>query len=147
MRLVRVRAKNKNPKVWFRKGQAYPGGRGSCRAVSKVATGRGYFRLGRSLALPSEPARNHTLVHTLVRWFSGRLLLDSGLMADLCNYPSGVDMDRRMFGGEYKVRPYAPPNVGANLVFAHYAQFAFMPKSCGFTALSYMHSVDQPGIR
>nr|VFJ64693.1 MAG: hypothetical protein BECKFM1743C_GA0114222_103754 [Candidatus Kentron sp. FM]VFK16195.1 MAG: hypothetical protein BECKFM1743B_GA0114221_104073 [Candidatus Kentron sp. FM] len=31
------------------------------------------------------------------------LLLDSGL------------------GGEHKVRPYAPPNVGANLVFAHYA--------------------------
>nr|VFJ44359.1 MAG: hypothetical protein BECKFM1743A_GA0114220_100164 [Candidatus Kentron sp. FM]VFK06477.1 MAG: hypothetical protein BECKFM1743B_GA0114221_100185 [Candidatus Kentron sp. FM] len=56
-------------------------------------------------------------------------------------------MDGRMLGGEHKVRPYAPPNVGANLVFAHYAQFAFMPKSCGFTALSYMHSVDQPGIR
>ena len=44
-----------------------PGGRGSCRAVSKVATGCRYFRLGRSLALPSEPARNHTLVHTLSR--------------------------------------------------------------------------------
>ncbi|VFN04223.1 MAG: hypothetical protein BECKG1743F_GA0114225_109034, partial [Candidatus Kentron sp. G] len=26
--------------------------------------------------------------------------------------------------GEHKVRPYAPPNVGANLVFAHYARFA-----------------------
>nr|VFJ62136.1 MAG: hypothetical protein BECKFM1743A_GA0114220_103001 [Candidatus Kentron sp. FM] len=32
------------------------------------------------------------------------------------------------------VRPYAPPNVGANLVFAHYAWFALMPKSCGYTA-------------
>nr|VFK12210.1 MAG: hypothetical protein BECKFM1743B_GA0114221_102293 [Candidatus Kentron sp. FM] len=32
MRFVRVRAKNKNPKVWFRKDKAYPGGRGSCRA-------------------------------------------------------------------------------------------------------------------
>nr|VFJ68935.1 MAG: hypothetical protein BECKFM1743C_GA0114222_105053 [Candidatus Kentron sp. FM]VFJ69493.1 MAG: hypothetical protein BECKFM1743A_GA0114220_105123 [Candidatus Kentron sp. FM]VFK17720.1 MAG: hypothetical protein BECKFM1743B_GA0114221_104993 [Candidatus Kentron sp. FM] len=55
----------------------------------------------------------------------GRLLLDSGLMADLCNYPSEIDMDGRMLGantgGEHKVRPYAPPNVGANLVFAHYA--------------------------
>ena len=28
----------------------------------------------------------------------------------------------RRDGGEHKVRPYAPPNVGANLVFAHYAQ-------------------------
>ncbi|VFN05099.1 MAG: hypothetical protein BECKG1743E_GA0114224_108212 [Candidatus Kentron sp. G] len=27
-----------------------------------------------------------------------------------------------MFGGEHKVRPYDPPNVGANLVFALYAQ-------------------------
>nr|VFJ71751.1 MAG: hypothetical protein BECKFM1743A_GA0114220_106023 [Candidatus Kentron sp. FM]VFJ71883.1 MAG: hypothetical protein BECKFM1743C_GA0114222_106183 [Candidatus Kentron sp. FM]VFK19278.1 MAG: hypothetical protein BECKFM1743B_GA0114221_106083 [Candidatus Kentron sp. FM] len=49
------------------------------------------------------------------------LLLDSGLMADRCNYTSEIDMDARMFGGEHKVRPYAPPNVGANLVFAHYA--------------------------
>nr|VFK24116.1 MAG: hypothetical protein BECKFM1743B_GA0114221_109691 [Candidatus Kentron sp. FM] len=32
------------------------------------------------------------------------------------------------------VRLYAPPNVGANLVFAHYAWFALMPKSCGYTA-------------
>nr|VFK17490.1 MAG: hypothetical protein BECKFM1743B_GA0114221_104831 [Candidatus Kentron sp. FM] len=48
-------------------------------------------------------------------------MLDSGLMADLCNYPSEIDMDGQMFGGEHKVRPYAPPNVGANLVFAHYA--------------------------
>nr|VFJ54698.1 MAG: hypothetical protein BECKFM1743A_GA0114220_1013510 [Candidatus Kentron sp. FM]VFK09228.1 MAG: hypothetical protein BECKFM1743B_GA0114221_1009812 [Candidatus Kentron sp. FM] len=29
-----------------------------------------------------------------------RLLLDSGLMADRCNYPSEIDMDGRMFGGE-----------------------------------------------
>nr|VFJ64091.1 MAG: hypothetical protein BECKFM1743C_GA0114222_103601 [Candidatus Kentron sp. FM]VFJ64620.1 MAG: hypothetical protein BECKFM1743A_GA0114220_103611 [Candidatus Kentron sp. FM] len=42
-------------------------------------------------------------------------------MADLCNYTSEIDMDARMLGGEHKVRPYAPPNVGANLVFAHYA--------------------------
>ena len=48
-------------------------------------------------------------------------MLDSGLMADLCNYPSEIDMDGQMFGGEHKVCPYAPPNVGANLVFAHYA--------------------------
>nr|VFJ72398.1 MAG: hypothetical protein BECKFM1743A_GA0114220_106431 [Candidatus Kentron sp. FM] len=28
-------------------------------------------------------------------------------------------MDGRMFGGEHLDSPYAPPNVGANLVFAH----------------------------
>nr|VFK07511.1 MAG: hypothetical protein BECKFM1743B_GA0114221_100429 [Candidatus Kentron sp. FM] len=28
-------------------------------------------------------------------------------------------MDGRMFGGEHLGSPYAPPNVGANLVFAH----------------------------
>ncbi|VFM96310.1 MAG: hypothetical protein BECKG1743D_GA0114223_101773 [Candidatus Kentron sp. G] len=50
-----------------------------------------------------------------------RLLLDSGLMAKLCNYPSQIDMDGRMFGGEHLGSPYAPPNVRANLVFAHYA--------------------------
>ncbi|VFN04639.1 MAG: hypothetical protein BECKG1743F_GA0114225_109631, partial [Candidatus Kentron sp. G] len=33
-----------------------------------------------------------------------------------------------MFGCEHKVRPYASPNVGANLVFAHYARFAL--RSC-----------------
>nr|VFK10072.1 MAG: hypothetical protein BECKFM1743B_GA0114221_101285 [Candidatus Kentron sp. FM] len=49
------------------------------------------------------------------------LLLDSGLMADRCNYTSGIDMGARMFGGEHLGSPYAPPNVGANLVFAHYA--------------------------
>nr|VFJ49521.1 MAG: hypothetical protein BECKFM1743A_GA0114220_100725 [Candidatus Kentron sp. FM]VFJ57860.1 MAG: hypothetical protein BECKFM1743C_GA0114222_102102 [Candidatus Kentron sp. FM]VFK06082.1 MAG: hypothetical protein BECKFM1743B_GA0114221_100105 [Candidatus Kentron sp. FM] len=41
------------------------------------------------------------------------LLSDSGLMADLCNYTSEIDMDARMLGantgGEHKVRPYAPP--------------------------------------
>ncbi|VFN04886.1 MAG: hypothetical protein BECKG1743F_GA0114225_109952 [Candidatus Kentron sp. G] len=67
------------------------------------------------------------------------LLLDSGSMADQCNYPSQIDMDGRMFGGaggaNTWVRPYAPPNVRANLVFAHYARFALMPKSCGFTTL------------
>ena len=31
--------------------------------------------------------------------------------------------------------PTLPPNVGANLVFAHYARFPLMPKSCGSTAL------------
>ena len=29
------------------------------------------------------------------------LLLDSGLMADPCNYPSEIDTDGRMFGGEH----------------------------------------------
>nr|VFK21186.1 MAG: hypothetical protein BECKFM1743B_GA0114221_107652 [Candidatus Kentron sp. FM] len=67
-------------------------------------------------------------------------------MADRCNYPSGIDMGARMFGGEHLGSPYAPPNVGANLVFAHYARFAFMPKSCGSAALC-THCVDQPGIR
>nr|VFJ62319.1 MAG: hypothetical protein BECKFM1743C_GA0114222_103144 [Candidatus Kentron sp. FM]VFK14499.1 MAG: hypothetical protein BECKFM1743B_GA0114221_103243 [Candidatus Kentron sp. FM] len=48
-------------------------------------------------------------------------------MADRCNYPSEIDMDGRMFGGEHKGRtlgfaPTLPPNVGANLVFAHYAR-------------------------
>nr|VFJ50963.1 MAG: hypothetical protein BECKFM1743C_GA0114222_100923 [Candidatus Kentron sp. FM]VFJ51031.1 MAG: hypothetical protein BECKFM1743A_GA0114220_100903 [Candidatus Kentron sp. FM]VFK08808.1 MAG: hypothetical protein BECKFM1743B_GA0114221_100823 [Candidatus Kentron sp. FM] len=68
-------------------------------------------------------------------------------MADRCNYPSEIDMDGRIFGGEHLGSPYAPPNVGANLVFAHYARFALMPKSCDSTALCYTHSVDQPGIR
>ena len=72
-------------------------------------------------------------------------------MADRCNYPSGIDTDARMFGGEHRGRtlgfaPTLPPNVGANLVFAHYARFALMPKSCGSTALC-THSVDQPGIQ
>ena len=39
-------------------------------------------------------------------------------MADRYDYPSEIDMDGRMFGGEHKVRPYASPNVGANLIFA-----------------------------
>ncbi|VFM95967.1 MAG: hypothetical protein BECKG1743E_GA0114224_100284 [Candidatus Kentron sp. G] len=52
-----------------------------------------------------------------------------------------------MFGGEHLGSPYALPNVRANLVFAHYARFALMPKSCGFTTLCYTHSVDQPGIQ
>nr|VFK11140.1 MAG: hypothetical protein BECKFM1743B_GA0114221_101691 [Candidatus Kentron sp. FM] len=69
------------------------------------------------------------------------LLLDSGLMADRCNYPSEIDMDGRIFGGEHLGSPYAPPNVGANLVFAHYARFALMPKSCGFTALYYYPAI------
>ncbi|VFN02158.1 MAG: hypothetical protein BECKG1743D_GA0114223_107232 [Candidatus Kentron sp. G] len=46
-------------------------------------------------------------------------------------------MDGRMFGGEHLGSPYASPNVGANLVFAHYARFALMPKSCGATAFYY----------
>nr|VFJ49690.1 MAG: hypothetical protein BECKFM1743A_GA0114220_100756 [Candidatus Kentron sp. FM]VFJ56023.1 MAG: hypothetical protein BECKFM1743C_GA0114222_101683 [Candidatus Kentron sp. FM] len=50
-------------------------------------------------------------------------------MADRCNYLSEIDMDGRMFGGEC---------LGANLVFAHYARFALMPKSCGYTALCYI---------
>ncbi|VFM94900.1 MAG: hypothetical protein BECKG1743D_GA0114223_1000711 [Candidatus Kentron sp. G] len=50
--------------------------------------------------------------------------LDSGLMADQCNYPSEIDTDGRMFGGKHLGFPYAPPNVGANLVFAHCARFA-----------------------
>nr|VFJ65800.1 MAG: hypothetical protein BECKFM1743C_GA0114222_104043 [Candidatus Kentron sp. FM]VFJ65962.1 MAG: hypothetical protein BECKFM1743A_GA0114220_103963 [Candidatus Kentron sp. FM] len=61
--------------------------------------------------------------------YSGRLLLDSGLMADLCNYPSEIDMDGRIL--------YSPIMLG----------FALMPKSCGSTALCYTHSIDQPGIR
>nr|VFJ43420.1 MAG: hypothetical protein BECKFM1743A_GA0114220_100088 [Candidatus Kentron sp. FM]VFJ43863.1 MAG: hypothetical protein BECKFM1743C_GA0114222_1000410 [Candidatus Kentron sp. FM]VFK05761.1 MAG: hypothetical protein BECKFM1743B_GA0114221_1000421 [Candidatus Kentron sp. FM] len=40
-------------------------------------------------------------------------------MADRCNYPSEIDMDGRMFGGEHLgSRLRSPPNVGANLVFA-----------------------------
>nr|VFK19786.1 MAG: hypothetical protein BECKFM1743B_GA0114221_106452 [Candidatus Kentron sp. FM] len=38
-----------------------------------------------------------------------RLLLDSGLMADLCNYTSGIDMDARMFGGEHLGSPLRSP--------------------------------------
>nr|VFJ46347.1 MAG: hypothetical protein BECKFM1743C_GA0114222_1003710 [Candidatus Kentron sp. FM]VFJ69951.1 MAG: hypothetical protein BECKFM1743A_GA0114220_105281 [Candidatus Kentron sp. FM]VFK17871.1 MAG: hypothetical protein BECKFM1743B_GA0114221_105091 [Candidatus Kentron sp. FM] len=71
-------------------------------------------------------------------------------MADRCNYPLEIDMDERMFGGEHlgsPLRSTLPPNVGANLVFAHYARFVLMPKSCGSTALCYTHCVDQPGIR
>nr|VFJ63771.1 MAG: hypothetical protein BECKFM1743A_GA0114220_103405 [Candidatus Kentron sp. FM]VFJ65907.1 MAG: hypothetical protein BECKFM1743C_GA0114222_104063 [Candidatus Kentron sp. FM]VFK14890.1 MAG: hypothetical protein BECKFM1743B_GA0114221_103445 [Candidatus Kentron sp. FM] len=37
------------------------------------------------------------------------LLLDSGLMADLCNYTSGIDMDERMFGGEHRGRTQGSP--------------------------------------
>nr|VFJ75586.1 MAG: hypothetical protein BECKFM1743C_GA0114222_108581 [Candidatus Kentron sp. FM] len=44
------------------RGGGAPGG-----AVSKVAYPLKFFRLGGSLALPSEPARNHTLVHTLLQ--------------------------------------------------------------------------------
>ncbi|VFN04990.1 MAG: hypothetical protein BECKG1743F_GA0114225_110111, partial [Candidatus Kentron sp. G] len=36
-------------------------------------------------------------------------MLDSGLMADLCNYTSEIDMDARMLGANTWVRPYAPP--------------------------------------
>nr|VFJ65854.1 MAG: hypothetical protein BECKFM1743C_GA0114222_104056 [Candidatus Kentron sp. FM] len=75
------------------------------------------------------------------------LLLDFGSMADRCNYTSEIDMDARMSGANTGVRPYAPPNVRANLVFAHYARFALMPKSCGFTTLCYRHFADQPGIQ
>ena len=38
-----------------------------------------------------------------------RLLLDSGLIADLCNYTSGIDMDARMFGGEHLGSPLRSP--------------------------------------
>nr|VFK06643.1 MAG: hypothetical protein BECKFM1743B_GA0114221_100224 [Candidatus Kentron sp. FM] len=62
-------------------------------------------------------------------------------MADRCNYPSEIDMDGRMFGGELGFAPTLPPNVGANLVFAHYARFALMPKSCGSTALYYYPAI------
>ncbi|VFM96450.1 MAG: hypothetical protein BECKG1743F_GA0114225_101585, partial [Candidatus Kentron sp. G] len=41
----------------------------------------------------------------------------------------GIFFDRNRLRGEHEVRPYAPPNVGANLVFAP------VPKSCGSTAL------------
>nr|VFJ61317.1 MAG: hypothetical protein BECKFM1743C_GA0114222_102914 [Candidatus Kentron sp. FM] len=37
------------------------------------------------------------------------LLLDSGLMADLCNYPSEIDMDGQMFGGEHFGSPLRSP--------------------------------------
>ena len=37
------------------------------------------------------------------------LLLDSGLMADRCNYPSEIDMDGRMFGGEHLGSPLRSP--------------------------------------
>ena len=41
-------------------------------------------------------------------------------MADRCNYPSEIDMDGRTFEGEHLGSPLRfPPNVGANLVFAH----------------------------
>nr|VFJ46282.1 MAG: hypothetical protein BECKFM1743C_GA0114222_1003611 [Candidatus Kentron sp. FM] len=47
-----------------------------------------------------------------------------------------------MFGGEHLGSPLrSPPNVGANLVFAHYARFALMPKSCGSTALYYYPAI------
>ncbi|VFN07192.1 MAG: hypothetical protein BECKG1743D_GA0114223_110022, partial [Candidatus Kentron sp. G] len=45
------------------------------------------------------------------------------------------------WGANTWVRPYAPPNVGANLVFTHYARFALMPKSCGSTALYYYPAI------
>ena len=51
---------------------------------------------------------------------------------------------RECLGANTWVRPYALPNVGVNLVFAHYARFSLMPKSCGSTALCYTHSVVNP---
>nr|VFJ58224.1 MAG: hypothetical protein BECKFM1743A_GA0114220_102104 [Candidatus Kentron sp. FM] len=48
-----------------------------------------------------------------------RLLLDSGLMADRCNYPSEIDMDGRMFGGEHLGSPLRSPERRGNLVFTH----------------------------
>nr|VFJ72038.1 MAG: hypothetical protein BECKFM1743C_GA0114222_106261 [Candidatus Kentron sp. FM]VFJ72195.1 MAG: hypothetical protein BECKFM1743A_GA0114220_106311 [Candidatus Kentron sp. FM] len=41
--------------------------------------------------------------------FQEWLLLDSGLMADRCNYPSEIDMDGRMFGGEHLGSPLRSP--------------------------------------
>nr|VFJ57400.1 MAG: hypothetical protein BECKFM1743A_GA0114220_101899 [Candidatus Kentron sp. FM]VFJ64834.1 MAG: hypothetical protein BECKFM1743C_GA0114222_103785 [Candidatus Kentron sp. FM]VFK15483.1 MAG: hypothetical protein BECKFM1743B_GA0114221_103731 [Candidatus Kentron sp. FM] len=38
-----------------------------------------------------------------------RLLLDSGLMADLWDYPSEIDVDGRMFGGEHLGSPLRSP--------------------------------------
>nr|VFJ60775.1 MAG: hypothetical protein BECKFM1743C_GA0114222_102792 [Candidatus Kentron sp. FM]VFJ61717.1 MAG: hypothetical protein BECKFM1743A_GA0114220_102911 [Candidatus Kentron sp. FM]VFK09242.1 MAG: hypothetical protein BECKFM1743B_GA0114221_100992 [Candidatus Kentron sp. FM] len=38
-----------------------------------------------------------------------RLLLDSGLMADLWDYPSEIDVDGRMFGGEHFGSPLRSP--------------------------------------
>nr|VFJ69625.1 MAG: hypothetical protein BECKFM1743C_GA0114222_105283 [Candidatus Kentron sp. FM] len=65
--------------------------------------------------------------------YLNRLLLDSGLTADLCNYTSErATWMHECLGANTWVRPYAPPNVGANLVFA------LMPKSCGSTALFYL---------
>ncbi|VFM95862.1 MAG: hypothetical protein BECKG1743E_GA0114224_100235 [Candidatus Kentron sp. G] len=47
----------------------------------------------------------------------------------------GIFFDRNRLRGEHEVRPYAPPNVGANLVFAP------VPKSCGSTARGILLSV------
>ena len=47
---------------------------------------------------------------TFTKEANARLLLDSGLMADhLCNYPSEIDMDGRMFGGEHLGSPLRSP--------------------------------------
>nr|VFJ74618.1 MAG: hypothetical protein BECKFM1743C_GA0114222_108004 [Candidatus Kentron sp. FM]VFK23399.1 MAG: hypothetical protein BECKFM1743B_GA0114221_109224 [Candidatus Kentron sp. FM] len=40
---------------------------------------------------------------------SRRLLLDSGLMADRWDYPSEIDVDGRMFGGEHLGSPLRSP--------------------------------------
>nr|VFJ54005.1 MAG: hypothetical protein BECKFM1743C_GA0114222_101325 [Candidatus Kentron sp. FM] len=51
-------------------------------------------------------------------------------------------MDGRMFGGEHLGSPYAPPNVGANLVFAHiclirpYAQKLWLHRAILFISRS-----------
>ena len=84
-------------------------------------------------------------IEKICRSISDRLLLDSGSIDAIT--PRKSTWMGECSGANTWVRPYAPPNVGANLVFAHYARFALMPKSCDSTALCYTHSVDQPGIR
>ena len=44
------------------------------------------------------------LLPSFLRCNDSWLLLDSGLMADPCNYTSGIDMGARMFGGEHRGR-------------------------------------------
>ncbi|VFN06276.1 MAG: hypothetical protein BECKG1743F_GA0114225_112041 [Candidatus Kentron sp. G] len=96
-----------------------------------------FFRLGVTSPSRTSLARNRTLVHTPVKGVPEFRRGCTSTAAPkfgypLCNYPSEIDSgrlkgdtDARMFGGEHKVRPYAPPNVGANLVFV------LIPKSCG----------------
>ena len=75
------------------------------------------------------------------------LLLDSGLMADRCNYPSEIDMDGRMFGGEHLGSPYAPPERRGESCIRPLCPIPPYAQKLRLHRAMFTHSVDRPGIR